>query len=93
MTTKKAKAKKAKEPNAETVEAINELNDGGGETFETVSELMEDLNSVEAPMSGPDYHVTAAGDIVLTATGAPVPEDHPVHPAHRALAAARKYCK
>jgi hypothetical protein len=42
------------------------------------------------PDVGPDYHVTDAGDILLTASGAPIPEDHPVHPAHRALAAARK---
>ncbi len=53
---------------------------------------VEALVTIKAPERGPDYHITAAGEILLD-TGDPIPEDHPVHPAHRALAAARKSCK
>ena len=52
-------------------------------------EAIEVAEEATTPERGPDYHITASGDIVLD-TGAPVPEDHPIHPVHRAIAAGRK---
>jgi DNA-damage-inducible protein J len=34
-----------REPNAETIEAMNELRNGGGKTFKSVDELMADLDA------------------------------------------------
>lgn len=75
MTEKKTKAKPKK--------AVEPDVSAGTETAKT------EYVVVEVPECGPDYHVTDAGEILLD-TGEPIPEDHPVHPVHRALAAARK---
>lgn len=87
MTAKKSRAKKTVADVVEEQEV----------TFEDVKDIVLpalvptfEANIAELSAVGPDYQVTEAGDIVLTSTGAPIPEDHPVHPVHRAIAAARK---
>lgn len=75
MTEKKTKGKKA-------VALPDEINAAD-------PNLVVKGNLVEPPEKGPDYHITDAGEILLDSGGA-IPEDHPVHPAHRALAAVRK---
>ena len=95
MTEKKAKTK-AKKAVADGVE-LEAIKHPCGD--DCVAELDSgDINpaaletievEIDVPGTGPDYHITDAGDILLD-TGEPIPEDHPVHPAHRAIAAARK---
>ena len=41
-------------PNAETIAAIEELECGGGKTFDSIEELMADLNADEGLISGLD---------------------------------------
>jgi len=101
VTEKKTKGKKAKA--AEVAEGFAEANQAFVDDI-GVSDLPDEIDTsdpnlvikgfqeiigVAPPGKGPDYHVTDAGDILLD-TGAPIPEDHHVHPAHRALAATRK---
>jgi hypothetical protein len=41
-------------PNAETIAAIEELEKGGGESFDSIEELMADLNADEGLITGLD---------------------------------------
>jgi hypothetical protein len=99
VTEKKTKRKKAVANVVEDQDGValtsipHPGSDNGGDEVDLGDINPDALETVEVeieiPERGPDYHVTAAGDILLDA-GCPIPEDHPVHPAHRALAAARK---
>lgn len=88
MTEKKTRAKKARLKGVPT-ENDNEFKivEDSDTEWELANVSIEPVETT--PAKGPDYHITDTGEILLD-SGGPIPEDHPVHPVHRALAAARK---
>jgi hypothetical protein len=91
VTEKKTKGKKGGKTTDTAPDIIVIENPETIEWSETqdLTDWKEPEDCGSTPAKGPDYHITEAGEILLD-SGGPIPEDHPVHPIHRALAAARK---